>query len=83
MNDQTIVVNRIHKSNAASTVAKLLASTTDPGTIADQLYLTTLSRYPDATERQTAISYLQSGTLQQKTESLQWILINHLEFIFD
>jgi len=83
MNDQTIVVNRIHKSNAASTVAKLLATTTDPGTIADQLYLTTLSRYPDATERQTAISYLQSGTLQQKTESLQWILINHLEFIFD
>lgn len=83
MNDQTIVVSRIHKSNAASTVAKLLASTSDPGTIADQLYLNTLSRYPTTTERQTAISYLQSGTLQQKTESLQWILINHLEFIFD
>jgi hypothetical protein len=83
MNDPTIVVNRVHKGNAGSTVAKLLASTSDPGTIADQLYLDTLSRYPTASERQTAISYLMSGTLQQKTESLQWILINHLEFIFD
>lgn len=83
MNDPTIVVNRVHKANAVSTVAKLLATTTDPGTIADQLYLTTLSRYPSTAERQTAIGYLQSGTLQQKTENLQWILINHLEFIFD
>jgi hypothetical protein len=83
MNDPAIVVNRIHKANSASTVAKLLASTSDPGTITDQLYLATLSRFPTSTERQTAISYLLSGTLQQKTESLQWILINHLEFIFD
>ena len=83
MNDATIVVNRVHKANAGSTVAKLLATTSDPGTIADQLYLTTLSRYPTAAERQTAIGYVLSGTLQQKTENLQWILINHLEFIFD
>ena len=68
INDQTIVVNRVHKANAGSTVAKLLASTTDPGTIADQLYLNTLSRYPTASERQLAITYLKSGTLQQTTE---------------
>jgi hypothetical protein len=83
MNDRTIVVNRIHQATAGSTVAKVLASTTDPGTVVDQLYLNTLSRYPTALERQMAITYLKSGTLQQKTEDLQWVLINHLEFIFD
>ena len=44
MNNATIVVNRIHRSNAASTVSKILASTSDPASIADQLYLATLSR---------------------------------------
>ena len=83
MNDSTIVVNRVHKANAGSTVAKVLGSTTDPGTIADQLYLNTLSRYPSAVERQQAITYLKSGTLQQTTEDYQWVLINHLEFLFD
>ncbi len=83
MNDQIIVVSRVHKNTAGSTVAKVLASTTDPGTIADQLYLNTLSRYPTAAERQLAITYLKSGTLQQTTEDYQWVLINHLEFLFD
>jgi hypothetical protein len=83
MNDGTVVVNRIHRANANSTVAKVLASTTDPGTIADQLYLSTLSRKPTSGERAQAIAYLRSGTLAQKTEDLQWVLLNSLEFLFD
>jgi len=82
MND-TIVTTRVKKATANSTVSKVLASTTDPGSIADQLYLATLSRKPTATERQTAINYLKSGTLQQKTEDLQFALLNSLEFLFD
>ena len=83
MNDQTVVVNRIHRATANSTVAKVLASTTDPGSIADQLYLATLSRLPRADERQTAITFLRSGTLAQRAEDLQWVLLNSLEFLFD
>lgn len=82
MND-TIVTSRVKRATANSTVSKVLASTTDPGSIADQLYLATLSRKPSATERQTAVAYLQSGTLAQKTEDLQFALINSLEFLFN
>jgi hypothetical protein len=83
MNDNTVVSARIHKSLATTTVAKTLASTTDPNVITDQLYLNTLSRYPTATEKQQAVAYLKSGTLSQKTEDLQWVLLNSVEFLFD
>ena len=68
---------------ANSTVAKVLASTSDPGSIADQIYLSTLSRYPSQSERALAINYLNSGTLAQHAEDLQYALLNQLEFLFD
>lgn len=77
-----LVTNRVKKSNANSTVAKILASTSDPATVADQLYLATLSRHATAAEKTTAAAYLRSGTLAQKTEDLQFALLNSLEFIF-
>jgi hypothetical protein len=82
MNDQTVVVNRVHKNTASSTVAKTLASTSDPGSIVDQLFLATLSRKPTSSERTMSIGYLQGGNLQQRTEDLQWTLLNSLEFLF-
>jgi len=83
MNDNTIVVSRVHKATPNSTVAKTLASTSDPGTIVDQLFLATLSRKPTTAERLTSISYLTGGNLQQRSEDLQWTLLNSLEFLFD
>jgi hypothetical protein len=83
MNDNNVVVSRTKKSNAASTVAKTLAASSDPNVIADQLYLATLSRYPTTTEKAQAVAYLKSGTLATKTEDLQWVLLNSLEFLFD
>jgi hypothetical protein len=83
MNDAAVVVNRTHRATANSTVAKTLASTTDPNVIADQLYLYTLSRYPTSTEKTQAVAYLKSGTLAQKTEDLQWVLLNSVEFLFN
>jgi hypothetical protein len=83
MNDQTIVVNRIHRSTTVSTVAKVLASTSDPASIADQLFMATLSRHPTSGETQQAIAYLNSGTLASRAEDLQWVLLNSLEFLFD
>lgn len=83
MNDRTIVTSRVAKATAGSTVAKVLASTTDPSSVADQIYLATLSRRPSDAEKLQAVAYLRSGTLQQKTEDLQWALLNSLEFLFD
>lgn len=81
--NNTIVTTRVKRTTANSTVAKVLASTSDPGTIADQLFLATLSRRPTADERSLAIGYLGSGTLGQKAEDLQFVLLNQLEFLFD
>jgi hypothetical protein len=83
MNDGTMIIPRIRRTNSATTVAKALAASNDPAVIADTLYLATLSRYPTDTERATAVAYLKSGTLGQKTEDLQWALLNSLEFLFD
>jgi hypothetical protein len=76
-----IVTSRVKRASN-STVQKLLASTTDPGTIADQLYLATLSRRPTAAERTVAIDYLRAGNLAERTEDLQFVLLNTLEFLF-
>ena len=81
MNDQT-VVSRVRRATANSTVSKVLASTNDPGSITDQLYLATLSRGPTSEERQMAIDYLRAGTLNERAEDLQFVLLNSLEFLF-
>lgn len=81
MNDP-IVTSRVKRANN-STVQKVLASTTDPGTVADQLYLATLSRRPTAQERQAAADFLKAGTLGDRAEDLQYALINSLEFLFN
>ncbi len=83
MNDPTVVLNRIHRSNAATTVARVLAATTDPATIADRLYVATLSRHPTIAEKLQAAGFLAGGNLGQRAEDLQWVLLNSLEFLFD
>ncbi|HMC21846.1 MAG TPA: DUF1553 domain-containing protein [Thermoanaerobaculia bacterium] len=82
MNDR-IVTDRVKASAAGSTVANTLQATKDPAAIAEALYVATLGRFPTATERQAAITYLGSGDLTRKTEDLQFALLNKLEFMFD
>ena len=80
--NNTIVTTRVKRNTLNSTVSKVLASTSDPGSITDQLYLATLSRYPTATERTQSINYLIAGNLTQRTEDLHFTLLNQLEFLF-
>lgn len=82
MNNATVVVNRVHKATVNSTVAKTLVASNDPMVITDSLYLATLSRYPTQVEKSKAVAVLKSGTLSQKTEDLQWALLNSVEFLF-
>lgn len=81
MLNDPVVTSRVKRAND-STVRKVLAATTDPGAIADQLYLATLSRMPTADERQIAIEYLRGGVLAERAEDLQFVLLNSLEFLF-
>jgi len=83
MNDNTMILPRVRRTTNGSTVQKALAAGSDPAVITETLYLATLSRYPTDAEKTQAVAYLKSGTLAQKTEDLQWALINTLEFLFD
>jgi hypothetical protein len=80
MNDP-VVTTRVRRADG-STVQKILGSTSDPGAIADALYLATLSRRPTADERANAIAYLRTGSLTERAEDLQFALLNTLEFLF-
>jgi hypothetical protein len=82
LNDR-VVTDRIESSNSASLVARLIRQSPDPATIAEGLYLNTLSRHPTASEKAQAVAYLNSGELARKTEDLQFALINKLEFLFN
>lgn len=81
--NEPLITNRVKRATRGSTVEKVLASTSDPGSIADQLYLATLSRKPAADERQTAIAFLTGGALADRTEDLHFVLLNSLEFSFN
>ena len=81
LNDPNIT-QRVIRTRPGTTVERVLASTRDPGSIVDQLYLATLSRKPTAVERSTAIAHLQSGDLGPRTEDLHFALLNTLEFLF-
>lgn len=64
-------------------VAELLRVSRDPATIADEMYIATLSRRPTQSERAAAVTYLTSGDLTAKAEDFQYALINRLEFLFN
>jgi Protein of unknown function (DUF1549)/Protein of unknown function (DUF1553) len=84
MNDPTVTSRIKQGANGGnSTVGKALKASTDPAAITDTLYMATLSRHPTAAESAAAVTYLKSGTLAQKTEDLQYVLLNQLEFLFD
>jgi hypothetical protein len=81
MNDP-FVTTRVRSQNN-STVQRLLAQTRDPGTLVDELYIATLSRRPSSAERAAGIAALSSGDIVRKTEDLQYVLINRLEFLYN
>ena len=80
LNDQ-VVTTRV-RANLNSTTEQILRATRDPGTIAEELYIATLSRRPTAQERAAAIGFLSKGDITSNTEDLQYALLNRIEFLF-
>ncbi|MFN0087289.1 MAG: DUF1549 domain-containing protein [Blastocatellia bacterium] len=67
-----------------STVRRLLADTSlSNDQIVQKLYLTTLSRYPTDAEKAKLLPYFTSMGKQTATESIQWVLLNKVDFLFN
>jgi hypothetical protein len=81
--NHTFVLNRIHAANNGSNVQWILRYTTDRRTIVEHLFLSTLSRPPTPTEMATGLDVMQWLGNQRGAETIQWALLNKLEFIFN
>ncbi len=83
MNHQ-FVMTRIHNNNNGSSVQKLLADQNlTPAQITTQLYLNTLSRNPAQSELDNLVPLFTSLGRQQAAETIQWALLNKVDFIFN
>jgi hypothetical protein len=81
--NNAFVMTRIHQANAGSRVAAILSQTTDAPTIIRQLYVNTLSRQPRPEEITALTPMFQQQGTRVAAESLQWMLLNKLDFIFN
>jgi hypothetical protein len=81
--NSTVVMNRVHQTNAGSEVQKLLAQNATPQVIIDQLYLNTLSRHPSSDELAYLVPQFQQQGTRAAAENLQWVLINKMDFLFN
>lgn len=83
--NSAFVNTRIHNGNAGSLVNRLIAQKKDDNEVVEELYLSTLSRYPTAAEKAAALKALAvSANLRNSAiEDLQWTLINKVDFIYN
>jgi hypothetical protein len=85
--NSSVVENRIKSTGSGLTGSNLVAllnSGIPDSQLISQLYLTVLSRYPTATELQTAESYLATNPNHgQAAEDLFWSLFNKVDFTFN
>jgi len=82
MMNQPFVTSRIHADDDGANVQRLLSRTSDSAVIIEELYLATLSRYPSASEIAIASDAMRQLGVRGGAESLQWALLNKLEFLF-
>jgi hypothetical protein len=71
-------------SDPRGVLSKLAAGNRAPREIVEELYLRTLSRYPDAEERTTAETALaKAPNARQGLEDVFWALLNSKEFLYN
>ncbi len=65
-------------------IKRLVAQHSDPDELADELYLTFFSRFPEPDERRLAVEHLSAASdRRQAAEDLAWSMLNSLEFVFN
>ncbi|MCH2202107.1 MAG: DUF1553 domain-containing protein [Fuerstiella sp.] len=82
MNSPKIYARLNHQGG---TVSRLVREIPENSRLAEELYLTFLSRFPSASERQVIDEYFvaHSGSRRDAAVDLAWSLINSLEFSFN
>jgi hypothetical protein len=83
MMNNTFVTSRMHRANAGSRVQTLLAQTSDPETIIQTLFKSTLSRPATSQELSMFMTMFQQQGNITAAENLQWVLLNKLQFLFN
>ena len=83
MMNHSFVMSRIHANNNGSNVQWILRVTSNPKTIVDHLFVSTLSRPPTPEESATGADVMKWLGNQRGAETIQWALLNKLEFIFN
>jgi len=74
--------NKITDSNGA--LARMLDAGRPPDEIVEDLYLSTVSRYPDAEERKLASAAIsRAGNPRKGLEDVYWALLNSKEFLYN
>jgi hypothetical protein len=78
------ILNVPGQTEIPSTVRKLLQDTSlSNELIVTRLYLNTLSRYPSDEEKARLLPYFTSLGKQGATESIQWVLLNKVDFLYN
>jgi hypothetical protein len=83
MMNSPFVMQRIHQNNAGSRVEGLLSLNLTPAQIVAQMFQHTLARRVTEQELALYTPLFQQFGHRAATESLQWLLMNKLEFIFN
>lgn len=83
MNDSGVVLRTfaIRGDAPANRVARIAASDLSDTDAIREMFLSTLTRYPTASEVETVLA-MRKGTRADWLADLQWVLINKLDFIF-
>ena len=81
MMNSPFVTKRVTASNN-SLVDQLVRSGKSSAEIVEELFLSSLSRYPLPQEKQLAVSWIEANR-KEGTEDLQWSLLNKLDFVFN
>src|SRR5262249_35520165 len=69
-------------SDAKGRVAEILKEQTDDSTRIEEVFLWTLSRTPDAKEREACLKYVKGAESAEKgLQSVMWSLLNTREFL--
>jgi hypothetical protein len=92
MMNNSIVTNRIRLDDRVTvgteTIRNTVYNLVNDRTVTNEqgierMYLLTLSRRPTAAEKSMLLSYFNWTPRQQAYESLQWVLLNKVDFLFN
>ena len=83
MMNSTFIDQRIHQNNQGSRVQALLTQNANAQTIIRELFLNTLSRPPSTDEINFFSPVFQQQGNRLAAESLQWVLLNKMDFVFN